>query len=344
MNKMIGKFVFRVALALVALQIAAPASNAQSSACPVAAPPASTGGCRLTLTTGTNCQTLSSSLTGYFEFAWATGGTFCEGPVKVLIAGSPADTWLYGNNYVLYTVSSGTGSGYWSWMDRRIGGYVHLTPADLAGVTSDNGQYYWGVQSYYGSSSGLGTFTMQGYSASDSTAPSVPAGLGATAAGATQVNLSWTASTDSVGVTAYKVYRGGSLVATLGNVTSYSDAGLTASTRYSYTVAACDAAGNCSAQSAAASATTQQAGATSANQKSDCLFNWGESNYPGYFAPRGAPSQSYAAYYYRYYSQTSAYLGVSSGDGHLYYLGPQSGNTLMDLGAVSQWYMTAGCG
>ncbi len=92
--------------------------------------------------------------------------------------------------------------------------------------------------------------------ATDTTAPSVPGGLSATATSASQINLAWTASTDAVGVTAYKVYRGGTLLATLGNVTSYSNTGLTASTSYSYTVAACDAAANCSAQSGAVSATT----------------------------------------------------------------------------------------
>ncbi len=90
----------------------------------------------------------------------------------------------------------------------------------------------------------------------DTTAPTVPGGFSATATSATQINLSWIASSDAVGVTAYKIYRGGTLLTTLGIVTSYSDTGLTASTLYSYKVAACDAAGNCSAQSAAASATT----------------------------------------------------------------------------------------
>ena len=89
----------------------------------------------------------------------------------------------------------------------------------------------------------------------DTTAPTVPAGLSATAASSSQINLTWTASTDNVGVTGYNVYRGGTKIGT-STTTSYSDTGLTASTTYSYTVAAFDAASNTSAQSASASATT----------------------------------------------------------------------------------------
>src|SRR5260221_5055564 len=93
----------------------------------------------------------------------------------------------------------------------------------------------------------------------DTTAPSTPTGFSASAASSSQINLSWTASTDNVGVTGYRVYRAGTLLAALGPVTSYQNTGLSASTSYSYTVQALDAAGNASAQSASASATTQAA-------------------------------------------------------------------------------------
>src|SRR5450759_42261 len=105
-------------------------------------------------------------------------------------------------------------------------------------------------------SAGTGAAASATVTVTDTQSPTVPTGLSATAVSPSQINLAWTASTDNVGVTAYKVYRGGVLIATLGNVTSYSDTGLTASTTYSYTVQACDAVGNCSAQSAAATATT----------------------------------------------------------------------------------------
>lgn len=94
--------------------------------------------------------------------------------------------------------------------------------------------------------------------ATDTQAPSAPASLAASAASSTQVNLTWTASTDNVGVTGYRVYRAGVLVGSPATA-SFSDTGLTASTAYSYTVKAIDAAGNLSAASNTASATTPAA-------------------------------------------------------------------------------------
>jgi chitodextrinase len=98
--------------------------------------------------------------------------------------------------------------------------------------------------------------TTQSTTVTDTTAPSTPAGLSASATSSSQINLSWTASTDNVGVTGYRIYRGGTYLAT-STGTSYSNTGLTASTSYSYRVSAVDAAGNESSQSTAASATTQ---------------------------------------------------------------------------------------
>lgn len=96
--------------------------------------------------------------------------------------------------------------------------------------------------------------------AGDTTAPSQVSGLTATPTSQTQINLAWTAATDNTAVTAYKVYRGGTLLATLGNVLTYSNTGLTAHTTYSYQVSALDAAGNEGTKSTAVSATTQGGG------------------------------------------------------------------------------------
>jgi chitodextrinase len=89
----------------------------------------------------------------------------------------------------------------------------------------------------------------------DTTAPSVPGSVHVTGTTASSVSLTWTASTDNVGVTGYDVYRGTTKVVTVSS-TSYTDTGLAASTAYSYSVVARDAAGNSSAASAAAAATT----------------------------------------------------------------------------------------
>jgi subtilisin family serine protease len=96
--------------------------------------------------------------------------------------------------------------------------------------------------------------------APDGTAPTTPQGLGATATGPTQVNLSWTSSTDNVGIAGYTIRRGGEVIAQTGSAaTGYTDSGLSPSTTYSYTVDAYDAAGNHSPQSEAAGATTTSA-------------------------------------------------------------------------------------
>ena len=90
----------------------------------------------------------------------------------------------------------------------------------------------------------------------DTQAPTTPTNLSASVVSSSQINLSWTASTDNVGVTGYRVYRGGTQITTVTG-TSYSDTGLSPSTTYSYTIAAVDGAGNISSQSTSAQATTQ---------------------------------------------------------------------------------------
>jgi hypothetical protein len=90
---------------------------------------------------------------------------------------------------------------------------------------------------------------------SDTISPSIPTNLSATPISTTQVNLTWTASTDNVAVTGYKVYRGGTQLTTVSN-TSYTDTNLLPSTTYTYTVSSYDAANNNSSQSSAVSGTT----------------------------------------------------------------------------------------
>ncbi len=89
----------------------------------------------------------------------------------------------------------------------------------------------------------------------DSTAPSTPTGLAASAPTSKAVNLTWTSSTDDVGVSRYLVYRGGAAIGQSA-VPSFTDTTVQPLTSYTYSVAAGDAAGNTSPPSATATVTT----------------------------------------------------------------------------------------
>jgi chitodextrinase len=96
----------------------------------------------------------------------------------------------------------------------------------------------------------------------DTTPPTTPANLVATAVSAAQIGLSWTASTDNVGVAGYKVERcQGAGCANFSQIatptgTTFNDSGLTGATSYSYRVRATDAAGNLSSYSTTANVST----------------------------------------------------------------------------------------
>lgn len=91
--------------------------------------------------------------------------------------------------------------------------------------------------------------------ASDTTAPTA-ATLSASGTTQTTTNLSWSGATDNVAVTGYDVYQGTVLLGSTTTVTTYAVTGLTASTAYSFSVKAKDAAGNVSASSNTVNVTT----------------------------------------------------------------------------------------
>jgi fibronectin type 3 domain-containing protein len=99
----------------------------------------------------------------------------------------------------------------------------------------------------------------------DTQPPTAPASLTPSVVSGTQINLSWPAATDNVGVTGYRVERcQGTGCTNFAQIaaqpgTSYSDQGLSPSTPYSYRVRAVDAAANVGPYSPVATATTQAA-------------------------------------------------------------------------------------
>ena len=104
-----------------------------------------------------------------------------------------------------------------------------------------------------------GNFIVTTRTTADNQPPSLPDDVSAYTYGDDAIGLFWRAANDNVGVTAYRVYRDGRLIKSLGVVNSFIDSGLNADTTYSYSVDACDAADNCSVPSASASATTAAA-------------------------------------------------------------------------------------
>lgn len=100
---------------------------------------------------------------------------------------------------------------------------------------------------------------------SDTIPPTVPMNLTVTAVSATQIYLSWTASTDNIGVAGYEVYRDAALINTVTG-TTYSDTALSANTSYTYSIKAFDGANNKSASCASVFGTTMPSVTTADTQ------------------------------------------------------------------------------
>ena len=203
-----------------------PAIGSTGGGTDTTAPSAPTG---LTVT-GTTSSSVSLSWTASTDNVGVTGYNVFRGSTKVGTVSS-------GTTYTDTGLTAATAYSY------------HVTAQDAAGNVSASSATVTGTTA----SSGGG---------SDTTAPSAPTGLTVTGTTSSSVSLSWTASTDNVGVTGYAVFRGSTQVGTVTSGTTYTDSGLTAATAYSYHVTAHDAAGNVSASSATVSATTASSGGT----------------------------------------------------------------------------------
>ena len=188
--------------------------------------------------------------------ATGTNSTSSSGAVTT----TNANDLIFGANTVT-TSTSGPGTGFTSRVITSLDG-------DIAEdrVVSSAGSY---TVSAPLSNAGAWVMQMVAFKASsgvaDMTPPTAPSNLAATAASANQINLSWTASTDNVGVTRYLLERcqgaacTGFVQIATPTGTTYSDTGVAANTSYSYRVRATDAAGNLGPYSNVASATTPAA-------------------------------------------------------------------------------------
>src|SRR6266508_1740361 len=126
----------------------------------------------------------------------------------------------------------------------------------------------------------------------DTTPPTAPTNLAVASKTSTTVSLTWTASTDNVGVTGYRIFDGATQVGTSAT-TSFTATGLAPSSTHTYTVRAVDAATNVSDPSNSVTAMTQPAGTTNAYTQR-FLDLWAElhDSTNGYFSPEGVPYHS----------------------------------------------------
>ncbi|WP_431961159.1 carbohydrate binding domain-containing protein [Actinacidiphila sp. bgisy160] len=155
--------------------------------------------------------------------------------------------------------------------------YTQLTVPFTTGASQTSVQIYvhgWYAQGTYNADD----ISLDGPGGGDTQAPTAPSGLTSTGKTSSSVSLSWNAATDNTGVTSYDVYRGSTLATTVTG-TSATVTGLAASTAYTFTVKARDAAGNTSAASNAVSVTTNAGGGggTGFKQAAPYLYlGWGD--------------------------------------------------------------------
>jgi hypothetical protein len=139
----------------------------------------------------------------------------------------------------------------------------------------------------------------------DVTPPSTPGNLSATSNSSAEVNLTWNASTDNVAVTAYEIYRNGTLLTDNSSTPNYTDTNVSAGTTYQYQARARDASGNLSGFSNTVTVTTQ-IGLFSDDFESNSMSRWvsvtnmsvqGQEVFDGNFAARGITNGTPAVAY-----------------------------------------------
>ncbi|MCR6483646.1 cellulase family glycosylhydrolase [Amycolatopsis sp. OK19-0408] len=215
----------------------------------------------------------AAEITGYFD-AFRTAGL-------PLVIGEFGSMHTDGDpdEDTIMAQAQARGLGYlgWSWSGNSADvGYLDMVNGfDPASLTP------WGERFLNGANGIRQTSkeaTVFGGGTADTQAPSTPGTPAVSAVTATGVTLSWTAATDNVGVTGYDVFRatGGSFgLVGSSATTGFTDTGLTASTTYRYRVRARDAAGNVSADSGIATATTSAGGGAGTCKVGYSASDWG---------------------------------------------------------------------
>ncbi len=206
-------------------------------------------------------QITSRNGDGSSNTAVSAGSKYTLAADPSVSADKSISTW-YGTTDVVFTNAAGFGAGAvqyyryaWdqsathTWADTE----TQWTSGTLTKTATGNGSWYLHVKSYNaedaaGATADLGPYYYDGSSPTD------PTGFGAVASSASQVDLSWTASTDSGGslLAGYKIERAADSGGSPGSFsqidtttsTTYSDTSRSASTKYWYKIRAYDNVGN----------------------------------------------------------------------------------------------------
>jgi hypothetical protein len=207
-----------------------------------------------------DCSLVDSNNNHYYVDIYTFSGTAGQ-QVAIAMNSTAVDAWLDLYNVDDYTVAPLTSDD-----DGGGGTNARIPPTSGFFTLPTTATYFILANTAVPSQAGAYTVTLTASSTppTDTTPPTTPAGLNASATSATAINLTWTASTDSggSGLAGYKVERCSGTGCTgftqIGTSTtaSVSNTGLTAGTTYAYRVRAYDNAGNNRGYSNTAAATT----------------------------------------------------------------------------------------
>lgn len=150
-------------------------------------------------------------------------------------------------------------TGYDVYMNGTLKTSVTGITASITGLTpATTYSFYVIAKDLAGNNSASSTTIIATTNSLDTTAPTSPTNLVASSITANSLQLTWTASTDNIGVTGYNIYMNGTLKTSVTGTTA-AISGLTSATTYSFYVIAKDLAGNVSISSATINATTATA-------------------------------------------------------------------------------------
>jgi Malectin domain/Carbohydrate binding module (family 6)/Ricin-type beta-trefoil lectin domain len=212
---------------------------------------------------GVDLETAAAPATGN-DLGWTAAGQWFKYTVNVATAGTYTISFLVASPTAVgdaFHISNSAGTnltgsvavpatgGYQDWVTVKA---TVTLPAGTQTLTLNQDAAGWNIDSM--------AFALNGGAPTCTTKPNAPTGLAASGTTSTGTTLSWTADTApaNCSISSYTVLKNGALIGTAAGA-SFAVAGLAASTNYSFTVEATDAAGT-SAASAAVSVTTSASG------------------------------------------------------------------------------------